>query len=56
MEYKDFNGKQVRILLVKTMESVVGKIIDTHNRITVQKSNGKNAIVEFKTIALVEEV
>lgn len=55
MEYKDFEGKQVRILLVKTMEAIVGKVLDTHNHITVQKSDGKSAIVELKTLALIEE-
>lgn len=56
MEYKEFEGKQVRIVLKDVGEIIFGKALDTYNHMTIVKEDGKNAIVNFNGIAMIEEV
>lgn len=56
MEYKEFEGKQVRIVLKDVKEIVFGKVLDVYNHITIVKEDGKNAIVNFNSITMIEEV
>jgi len=53
MEYKDFIGKKVKIM-PSTIEGEVKSVSD--GRVYILKSNGKEALVAFRAIEIMEAI